>query len=51
MNTWSRHSDLTDLAQRSAIAHLAKVLAEYVGYLNPASQHPFIYVVEEKRFC
>jgi hypothetical protein len=31
--------------------HLQKVLAEYVGYLNPASQHPFIYVVEEKRFC
>jgi transposase InsO family protein len=31
--------------------HLAKVLAAYVGYLNPASQHPFIYVVEEKRFC
>jgi transposase InsO family protein len=31
--------------------HLEKVLAEYVGYLNSASQHPFIYVVEEKRFC
>jgi putative transposase len=31
--------------------HLQKVLAEYVGYLNPALQHPSIYVVEEKRFC
>jgi hypothetical protein len=31
--------------------HLEKVLAEYVVYLNPALQHPSIYVVEEKRFC
>jgi putative transposase len=30
---------------------LEKMLADYVDYLNPASQHPFIYVVEEKRFC
>jgi transposase InsO family protein len=24
---------------------------DFVRELNPASQHPFIYVVEEKRFC
>ena len=31
--------------------HLQKVLAEYVGYLNPSSERPSLYVVEENRFC
>ena len=31
-------------------AHLGWILAGYVGYFNPASEHPSVYVVEEKRF-
>jgi hypothetical protein len=31
--------------------HLVKVLTEYVGYLNPSSERPSLYVVEENRFC
>src|SRR5262249_57205765 len=31
--------------------HLQKVLAEYVGYLNPSSERPSLYVVEGNRFC
>jgi transposase InsO family protein len=31
--------------------HLRHVLLLYMTYYNPASQHPSVYVVEEKRFC
>lgn len=31
-------------------AHLRRILAAYVGYYNPASEHPSVYVVEENRF-
>jgi transposase InsO family protein len=31
--------------------HLRHVLVSYMGYYNPASQHPSVYVIEEKRFC
>jgi putative transposase len=26
-------------------------IARWIGYYNPASQHPSVYVVEENRFC
>src|SRR5258705_7108730 len=31
--------------------HLRHVLLSYMQYYNPASQHPSIYVIGEKRFC
>jgi hypothetical protein len=31
--------------------HLRHVLLSYMSYYNPASQHPSVYVIEEKRFC
>jgi len=32
-------------------AHLRGILGEFATYYNDASQHPFVYVSEEKRFC
>jgi transposase InsO family protein len=32
-------------------AHLRRILRSYARYYNPASQHPSVYVIEEKRFC
>ena len=32
-------------------AHLRRILQRYVDYYNRASQHPSVYVIEEKRFC
>jgi hypothetical protein len=32
-------------------AHLRRILKSYAHYYNPASQHPSVYVIEEKRFC
>jgi len=32
-------------------AHLCRILRSYACYYNPASQHPSVYVIEEKRFC
>ena len=26
-------------------------MGRYVGFYNPASQHPSVYVIEENRFC
>ena len=31
--------------------HLRHILLSYMKYYNPASQHPSIYVIGEKRFC
>jgi transposase InsO family protein len=31
--------------------HLRHVLLSYKDHYNPASQHPSVYVIEEKRFC
>jgi transposase InsO family protein len=31
--------------------HLRHALLSYMDYYNPASQHPSVYVIEEKRFC
>ena len=31
--------------------HLRHVLLSYMGYYNCASEHPSVYVVEEKRLC
>jgi transposase InsO family protein len=31
--------------------HARKAIASWVADYNPASQHPSIYVIEEKRFC
>ena len=31
--------------------HLRHVLLSYMDYYNCASEHPSVYVVEEKRFC
>jgi transposase InsO family protein len=31
--------------------HLRHVLPSYKDYYNPASEHPSVYVIEEKRFC
>jgi len=31
--------------------HLRQVLKYYVRYYNHASEHPSVYVVEEKRLC
>src|SRR6266702_2552649 len=32
-------------------AHLRRILKSYADYYNRASQHPSVYVVEEKRLC
>jgi len=32
-------------------AHLCRILRSYACYYNHASQHPSVYVIEEKRFC
>jgi transposase InsO family protein len=32
-------------------AHLRGILRSYARYYNPASEHPSVYVIEEKRFC
>ena len=34
-----------------SIAELQEDLDEWIRSYNPASQHPSIYVIEEKRFC
>ena len=31
--------------------HLRHLLANYATYYNPASLHPSLYAIEEKRFC
>jgi hypothetical protein len=31
--------------------HLRHLLASYQEYYNNASQHPSVYVIQEKRFC
>jgi transposase InsO family protein len=31
--------------------HLRRILKSYADYYNRASEHPSVYVVEEKRFC
>jgi hypothetical protein len=31
--------------------HLRHVLLSYMDYYNGASEHPSVYVVEEKRLC
>jgi hypothetical protein len=31
--------------------HLRHLLADYAAYYNPASLHPSLYAIEEKRFC
>jgi hypothetical protein len=31
--------------------HLRHVLLSYMNYYNRASEHPSVYVVEEKRLC
>jgi transposase InsO family protein len=31
--------------------HLRHLLRSYATYYNPASEHPSVYVIEEKRFC
>ena len=35
----------------SSLREARVLLAEWCDDYNPASQHPFVYVVEEKRFC
>jgi transposase InsO family protein len=32
-------------------AHLRRIPISYADYYNPASEHPSVYVIEEKRFC
>jgi len=32
-------------------AHLRRILKSYARYYNRASEHPSVYVVEEKRLC
>jgi transposase InsO family protein len=32
-------------------AHLRRILKSYARYYNHASEHPSVYVVEEKRLC
>ena len=32
-------------------AHLRRILRSYARYYNHASQHPSVYVIEEKKFC
>ena len=32
-------------------AHLRRILKNYATYYNRASEHPSVYVVEEKRLC
>jgi transposase InsO family protein len=32
-------------------AHLRRILKSYADYYNRASEHPSVYVVEEKRLC
>ena len=32
-------------------AHLRQILRSYADYYNRASEHPSVYVVEEKRLC
>jgi hypothetical protein len=32
-------------------AHLRRILKSYAAYYNRASEHPSVYVVEEKRLC
>jgi hypothetical protein len=32
-------------------ANLRRILRSYARYYNRASEHPSVYVVEEKRFC
>jgi len=32
-------------------AHLRRILRSYARYYNRASEHPSVYVVEEKRLC
>jgi hypothetical protein len=32
-------------------AHLRRILKSYAHYYNRASEHPSVYVVEEKRLC
>ena len=32
-------------------AHLYRILKSYARYYNRASEHPSVYVVEEKRLC
>jgi hypothetical protein len=32
-------------------AHLSRILQSYARYYNRASEHPSVYVVEEKRLC
>jgi hypothetical protein len=32
-------------------AHLCRILKSYASYYNRASEHPSVYVVEEKRLC
>ena len=32
-------------------AHLRRILQSYADYYNRASEHPSVYVVEEKRLC
>ena len=34
-----------------ACARVLQILQSYARYYNPASQHPSIYVIGEKRFC
>ena len=31
--------------------HLRHLLTNYATYYNPASLHPSLYAIEEKRFC
>ena len=35
----------------SGEAHLRRILISYADYYNRASEHPSVYVVEEKRLC
>ena len=35
----------------SGEAHLRRNLVSYAAYYNRASEHPSVYVVEEKRLC
>ena len=40
-----------DAAVSDPIAELQEDLDEWIRSYNPASQHPSVYVIEEKRFC
>jgi hypothetical protein len=35
----------------SGEVHLRRILKSYALYYNRASEHPSVYVVEEKRLC